>query len=335
MTSTVTSTVFELNPNSIWLEISETIQNEAWEESATFAKISESSRQLAYINLLSQKLILPYLQEEVPTATIEDNQASFWQSGINGSVIKLDNQRLILIPSEAIDLDELRIPEEWVNSPDLVAHYYLAVQVDTEENLLRIWGYTTNDNLREQATYTRRDRSYSLDRENITEDVDSLWLIREYFKCMRQRLEQLFDNTWKTPNKKLVSIRSSASCINPNQYQDSTGMANLKKEKKIKLNDYKLDLVIEGKLTNNQPDTVKFKLTLFPLSRILPANLKLSFISPSGKELRSIQSRESDNRLSLNFLIPLNKLEQLRQNKLSYKIIVTLEKYSVTVLFPS
>ena len=175
----MTSTVLELNLNSIWLEIPEAIQNDAWEESASFA--SQSSRQRAYINLLSQKLILPYLQEEVPKASVEGNQTSFWELGINGTVVKLDNQRLILIPSEAFDLDELRIPQEWIDIPDLVADYYLAVQVDTEENLLRIWGYTTHHKVKEQGTYTQRDRSYSLDREDVTEDVDSLWLIREYF----------------------------------------------------------------------------------------------------------------------------------------------------------
>ena len=95
------SSVVELNPTSVWLEISEELQNEAWQQSASFT--SQTSRQRAYINLLSQKIILPYLQEEVPSATIEANQTTFWELGVNGSVIKIDNQRLIIIPSEAFD----------------------------------------------------------------------------------------------------------------------------------------------------------------------------------------------------------------------------------------
>ena len=173
------STVLELNPRSVWLEIFPELQNEAWQQSASFT--SETNRQRAYINLLSHKIILPYLQAEITCATIQANQDSIWELGVNGSVIKIDNQRLIIIPSEALDIDELRIPQEWVDIPQLAADYYLAVQVDTEKNFLRIWGYTTHKKLKEQGHYTKRDRSYSLDRDNIIEDVDSLWLIRQYY----------------------------------------------------------------------------------------------------------------------------------------------------------
>ncbi len=164
----MTTTKIELTPNHTWFDIPEDLQDQAWAESASFTK--DSTRQRAYINLLAQKILIPYLQEEVPSAIIEPNQTTFWQLGVNGSLIKIDKQRIIIIPSEAFDLDELRVPQEWVDIPFLAGDYYLAVQVDTEDNLLRIWAYTTHKKLKEQGYYTKRDRSYSLTREDLTEE---------------------------------------------------------------------------------------------------------------------------------------------------------------------
>lgn len=172
------TTTLELNTNSTWFDIPEDIQNQAWAESASFS--TNSNRQRAYINLLAQKIIIPYLQEQVTSATIEPNQTTFWELGVNGSLIKIDNQRLIIIPTETFDLEELRVSQEWVDISSLAGDYYLAVQVDTEEKFLRIWGYTNHKKLKEKGDYTKRDRSYSLDREDITEELNALWLTREY-----------------------------------------------------------------------------------------------------------------------------------------------------------
>lgn len=176
---TMNTTTLELNANSTWFDIPEDLQNQAWAESASFS--SDSNRQRAYINFLAQKIIIPYLQEEVTSAIIEPNQTTFWELGVNGSLIQIDDkQRIIIIPTETFALEELRVPQEWVDIPALAGDYYLAVQVDTEENFLRIWGYTNHKKLKEKGDYNKRNRSYSLDREDLTEELNALWLTREY-----------------------------------------------------------------------------------------------------------------------------------------------------------
>jgi hypothetical protein len=86
---------------------------------------------------------------------------------------------LILLPTEAIDLDELRVPQEWVDIPSWVADYYLAVQVDVDDRWLRIWGYTTHQHLKQQATYDAGDRSYYLDGSDLIQNLNVLWVARQ------------------------------------------------------------------------------------------------------------------------------------------------------------
>lgn len=179
-------TVIELNSNNLWLEISEGIQQQTWQESNSLT--TQGDRRRAYLNLLCQKVILPYILLECPSAKLEKNQTEFWQLGVNGTIINIEDRRLMIIPSETFDLDEFRIPQEWIDIPELAADYYLAAQIDTEEGIIRLWGYTTHKTLKERGSYSRRDRSYFLERNDVTEDINSLWLIRKYFPDEPTRL---------------------------------------------------------------------------------------------------------------------------------------------------
>ena len=65
-----------------------------------------------------------------------------------------------MIPTEALDISELRVPQEWVDIPNWSADYYAAVQVNVEEGYIRIWGYTSQVNLKEKATYDANEKAY-------------------------------------------------------------------------------------------------------------------------------------------------------------------------------
>jgi hypothetical protein len=98
---------------------------------------------------------------------------------VNGTGIEVDGVRIVLIPSAAIDTDELRVPQEWVDIPSWVADYYLAVQVNPDEGWIQISGYTTHQRLKTQGNYDAGDRAYSLPEENLIQDLNILWLARE------------------------------------------------------------------------------------------------------------------------------------------------------------
>lgn len=164
----------------LWLEIPQTEQQKAWEESQCFSTASRCWN--AYLNRLSLKAFVDWLQMEYGSdAKISPNTTtlpSFWEV-VNGTAITFQGMRLVLIPSDAIDLSELRVPQEWIDIPNWVADYYLAVQVNPEEDWLRVWGYTTHAQLKSQATYDSKDRSYCLDGEDLICDLSILWVARQ------------------------------------------------------------------------------------------------------------------------------------------------------------
>ncbi|AKG20684.1 DUF1822 family protein [Calothrix sp. 336/3] len=159
------------------LEIPPDGQNQAWEQSQTCSH--STSRYQAYINRLCWDAVFPWLQTDVtPQAksmTSTTALPSFWEL-VNGFDITADGVRFILVPSENIDLEEFRVPQEWVDIPNWVGDYYLAVQVETDDNYVRVWGYSTHNQLKNLGKYDSSDRTYSLDADHLINDITILTL---------------------------------------------------------------------------------------------------------------------------------------------------------------
>ncbi len=166
-----------IDPNDLYLEIPQTCQT----IDQTYS--TAGGRQRASINKLCLDAFLPWLREELaPRARVYPNTMalpSFWEV-VNGTAIAFDNTRLVLVPTLAIDLDELRVPQEWVDIPDWVADYYLAVQVNPDDGWMRIFGYTTYQQLKTMGVYDAGDRTYSLEVEDLIPDLNVLWIARQY-----------------------------------------------------------------------------------------------------------------------------------------------------------
>lgn len=174
------STLTLTNSTDLWLEIPETEQTKAWEQSQAFS--SSNRRWIAYLNRLSLNTFLPWLRDEyAPDATAFPKAAanpSIWEV-VNGTGISFGTSRMVLIPTEAVDLDELRVPQEWVDIPSWSADYYVAVQVNLEEGCIRVAGYTTQAQLKNMGTYDAGDRAYCLDAENLISNLNILWMARQ------------------------------------------------------------------------------------------------------------------------------------------------------------
>ncbi|WP_414575861.1 DUF1822 family protein [Anabaena sp. CCY 9402-a] len=164
----------------VLLEISATTQDKAWKQSQCLS--SPSTRFQAYINRLALLTVLPWLEAawEVTAKPLFNLNAlnSIWEF-TNGTAINVDQTRIVLIPSQAIDTQEIRVPQEWVDIPSWVADYYVAVQVNIEDGWVKIWGYTTHLELKQQGNYNGGYRTYSLDIENLTRDINLLWITKE------------------------------------------------------------------------------------------------------------------------------------------------------------
>jgi hypothetical protein len=98
---------------------------------------------------------------------------------VNGCAVEIGKTRLILVPTDTLDRDEIRVPQEWVDLPNLHGDYYLSVQIDLENKLINIWGFTSHRTLKQQGEYTEYDRTYSLPTELMVVNLDRLWMAQE------------------------------------------------------------------------------------------------------------------------------------------------------------
>ncbi len=179
MTADTTAFTFA-NSTDLILEIPIATQNQVDVGSQFFS--NPTSRYQGYINELCLGAVLQWLEEDFtpqakvwPTTTV---LSSFWEL-VNGTAVTLDGTRLILVPSETIDLSEFRVPQEWVDIPSWMGDYYLAVQVEPDAGYVRVWGYCTHAQLKARGNYDASDRTYSLDGDNIINDINILAVARQ------------------------------------------------------------------------------------------------------------------------------------------------------------
>lgn len=161
-----------------WLEIPNAVNRQSWQQSQTIS--IPGNRLQAYLNQVCLETVVPWLEEKSGIAPITDskNSLSFWEM-VNGSAIVLGTTRLIFIPTESMDRNEFRVPQEWIDIPNFVGDYYLAVEVDPDEQCLNVWGYTTHQMLKSEGFYDPIDRTYSLDGNQIIQDLTAFWVMQQ------------------------------------------------------------------------------------------------------------------------------------------------------------
>jgi len=162
--------------SSQWLEIPDTIHTESWQQSQTVV----GDRWQAYLNQVCLRTILPWLQEKFDTdpEVASPTTPQFWEF-VNGSAVMLGDTRLILVPSEAMDHSELRVPQEWIDIPAWIGDYYLAVEVDPDEQRLQIWGYTTHAQIKSHGNYDPSDRTYQVTDADLIADLAVFWVMQQ------------------------------------------------------------------------------------------------------------------------------------------------------------
>lgn len=73
----------------------------------------------------------------------------------------------------------------------------LAVQVNFDDRWLRVWGYATHQQLKNEGRYNEVERTYSLEREDLIEDLNIIW-VRQ--KLCAEELENLLSPTSPLPS---------------------------------------------------------------------------------------------------------------------------------------
>jgi hypothetical protein len=176
-------------PNHLWVELTSEELQKSLPRAEDFSH--EAAVYRAYLNQLCIDYLLPLFPdianvEALPNIAAQYQRNSLWEL-INGTAIEFLGHRLIIIPSETIDVDEFVIEQEWVDIPELAGDYYLAVQVNLDDGWLRVWGFTTHRKLKTEGRYDGGDslgdscasRTYSLNSEELFENLNTLWVSQE------------------------------------------------------------------------------------------------------------------------------------------------------------
>ena len=191
--------LISIYPNELYLEVSPQQREEAWAQTQNYS--NKAARWNAYLNLLALKVFVSYIQEEPDLREqllkIElndvDSSTDSWVSSIwefvNGTGIKVGNTRLVIIPEEVSVFSELCIPQEWVDIADWAADYYLGMEVNLEDEWLRIYGYATHKQLKEQGKYEPMERTYSLNEDDLITDLNVMWVAQKL--CSVEKAETL------------------------------------------------------------------------------------------------------------------------------------------------
>ena len=167
-------TTNSLETNTIWLAIEDrdlpTIANRTYSNATAI-----NNAELNQICLQKIQVWLTEIGIESTPTFSPAQMDSIWDV-VNGFALTVGNRRLIIIPSDKFDREELSVPQEWVDIPTWMGDYYLAVQIDLDERTMNIWGYTSHRTLRETGTFDRIDRTYSISSDFLIGDLDILWM---------------------------------------------------------------------------------------------------------------------------------------------------------------
>lgn len=163
-------------PKQLCLEFSAKEQQQAWPDEIEFS--NNAARWNAYLNRLCLQTLKPWLLLECevePKVGDKVTHSIIWEV-VNGTAITIGETRIVLIPNEVGNTEEFSVPQEWVDLSSWCGNYYLAVQVNPDDCWVRVWGYATHQQLKEQAYYDDFTQSYLLERKNLIEDLNVMWV---------------------------------------------------------------------------------------------------------------------------------------------------------------
>ena len=181
-----------LYPEEIWQEFSE--KDLEQRESSIRHYSNQTAQNNADLNFWCLNAFRAWVKENlgdsITVLPSEANLPTIWDV-VNGTAITIGKTRIILIPDEATDTETLTVPQEWVDIPEWVADYYLAIQVNIDARWMCVWGFTSHRTLKNKGNYDPVHRTYSLDRDYVITDLDILWLAQEMCLQEKANVEQL------------------------------------------------------------------------------------------------------------------------------------------------
>jgi hypothetical protein len=102
----------------------------------------------------------------------------FVASLVNGFCLQIQGVKVVFIPSDNSDIEEMEIPQEWVDLPNWQGDYYVPIRVGTDGNkqFLHLWGFISDEKVRQIGRLDSMFRYYYIRGEEINSELDTLWM---------------------------------------------------------------------------------------------------------------------------------------------------------------
>jgi hypothetical protein len=167
----------------IWLQVETAEQEKVWQLSQHHSNAIAIYN--AYLNRICLSRLLTWFQVSLQESTLraevfpsEETLPTILEI-VNGTAIKVGETKIVFVPTETIDIEELCVPREWVDISSWAADYYISVQVnlddDDDDCWIRVCGFATHRQLKNESKYNSSDRTYSLPIEQLTENFTLLF----------------------------------------------------------------------------------------------------------------------------------------------------------------
>ena len=294
-----------IDTKHLWLLLETAEQQKAWQLSQHHSNAIAIYN--AYLNRVCLSPLLAWFQESLQESTLHpevfpsvEDLPSILEV-VNGTAIKIGETKIVFVPTETIDIEELCVPQEWVDIKSWAADYYIPVQVnldgDDNDSWIRVCGFATHRQLKNQGKYNSSDRTYSLPIEQLTENFTLLfatlglrWLLEEVppdetlsATEAQNLLQTLSDASIYSPRVHLdIPFAQWAALISNEQWRQQLYNQRLGKEKNT--------ISVESPLI--QINLSQWFVQLFstgwqPIDEVLNSQLGLAFelrsSSPTGK----------------------------------------------------
>jgi hypothetical protein len=180
---------------------------------------NETARYNASLNVCSLSAFMDWIQQNLELDTpptlwpSEAGLPEIWEV-VNGTALLLNGNRVVLLPSEAMDTEEFVVPQEWVDIPPWSADYYLPMQVNLEDNWICVWGYVMHPQLKTHARYDPIYRMYSIDRDWVIPDLDLFWQAQN-IGIKEQVFSEPVDPLSRSQHERLIQSLSQPSPYSP------------------------------------------------------------------------------------------------------------------------
>lgn len=135
------------------------------------------------LNLQCQQIVKEWLatnlglssEEDFPYSGLLDRDRLVSQL-VNGFCLKINDSKIIFIPSDRIDISSFEVAQEWVDLTNWAGDYYVPIQVDLDAQYLHLWGLITHQELKRVSEPADRVfRYYHVDSERTIDNLEILW----------------------------------------------------------------------------------------------------------------------------------------------------------------